>query len=165
MQEKWSHRPEGLCRLVPRADVEFLGRPLVSGKSTGFPTLSDNKHGDSAMRSIFKKAMKSQRGFTLVELLVVIGIIGALAAVVIPNVSRFAGSGDTTADSTEIQTVQAAVDLYMADTGATAVPVQAATNDMTATTPVLNPDYLRQATTRCSYAWDATGVVTQSACP
>ena len=99
------------------------------------------------------------------ELLVVIGIIGALAAVVIPNVSRFAGSGDTAANETEAQTVQAALDLYMADTGSTTVAVQLATNDVSASTPALSPSYLRQATTRCSYAWDAAGVVTQSACP
>jgi len=118
------------------------------------------------MRSLFKRSGKSQRGFTLVELLVVIGIIGALAAVVIPNVSRFAGSGDTAANSTEVQTVQAAIDLYMADTASIAVPAQViATSDMTTSTPALSPSYLRQATTRCSYAWDVAGIVTQSACP
>jgi len=117
------------------------------------------------MRSLFKRSGKSQRGFTLVELLVVIGIIGALAAVVIPNVSRFAGSGDTAANSTEVQTVQAAIDLYMADTASIAVPAQIATSDMTTSTPALSPSYLRQATTRCSYAWDTAGIVTQSACP
>ena len=117
------------------------------------------------MRNILSKPQKGQRGFTLVELLVVIGIIGALAAVVIPNVSRFAGSGDTAANQTELQTVQAAIDLYMADNSATSVPEQAATNNMVTSTPALNPNYVRQTTTRCSYAWTTAGVVTQSLCP
>jgi type IV pilus assembly protein PilA len=109
---------------------------------------------------------KKQRGFTLVELLVVIGIIGALAAVVIPNVSRFAGSGDTAANDTELQTVQAAVDLYMSENALTTITAQAvAESDMTATTPALNPSYLRQTTTKCTYTWTTAGVVTQAACP
>jgi prepilin-type N-terminal cleavage/methylation domain-containing protein len=121
----------------------------------GYPMTSTNKN------------IRKDRGFTLVELLVVIGIIAALAAVVIPNVSQFVGRGDAAANSTEAQTVQAAMDLYLADTGDIAVTVQAAaTNDMTATTPALAPTYIRTNTTKCTYTWAAvTGIVTQVACP
>ena len=112
-------------------------------------------------------AKHGQRGFTLVELLVVIGILAALAAVVVPNVGRFAGSGDQAANDTEGATVQAAMDLYMADTSSLTVAANALveTNDFVASTPALSPGYLRQNPTKCSYLWDVDGLVTQGTCP
>ena len=43
---------------------------------------------------IWKRAARSQAGFTLAELLVVVGIVVGLAASILPNVGRFTGAGE-----------------------------------------------------------------------
>ena len=61
--------------------------------------------------------MRQRNAFTLIELLIVIAILGVLAAVIIPNVGRFFGRGETEARRTEKDSVQAAMDNLMADNG------------------------------------------------
>ena len=58
---------------------------------------------------------RGERGFTLIELLIVVAILGVLAAVVIPNVSRFIGRGEEEAINTEFANIQAAVSAMMVD--------------------------------------------------
>lgn len=57
----------------------------------------------------------SEHGFTLIELLIVVAILGVLAGVVIPNVGRFIGKGETEAADTEFSNVQSAVVAMMVD--------------------------------------------------
>ncbi|MDO8490885.1 MAG: prepilin-type N-terminal cleavage/methylation domain-containing protein [Dehalococcoidia bacterium] len=78
---------------------------------------------------------RGEKGFTLIELLVVVAILGVLAAVVVPNVSRFMGSGKTEAGQTELHNVQLALTAMMADqdqSTVTAIAPALATNGMAA---------------------------------
>lgn len=71
------------------------------------------------MMGLIKRRLGScregQRGFTLIELLVVIGIIVALAAVMVPMIIQFSGKGAEAAENREWDTVQTMIDTMMAD--------------------------------------------------
>jgi general secretion pathway protein G len=57
-------------------------------------------------------------GFTLLELLVVLGILALLAAVAGPSVLGYMGKGRTVAAKTQIASISTAVELYALDMGA-----------------------------------------------
>jgi general secretion pathway protein G len=59
----------------------------------------------------------SQRGFTLVEMLVVITIIGLIMALVGPRVLNYLSDSRTKAAKIQIQSFAAALDLYYLDVG------------------------------------------------
>ena len=117
------------------------------------------------MRRFLNRIHKGQRGFTLVELLVVFALLAILSAIVIPNVSTLVGSGQTEAAAAESSIVQTAMDSMMANTGVSSVNITAATDNMSVFPGVgtaLYPNYLRTETTKGTYSCDATGLILQA---
>jgi general secretion pathway protein G len=65
----------------------------------------------------FLRRRRDDGGFTLLELLVVLAIMGLLAAIIAPQVLKYLGSSRTQTAKVQIQNVVAALELYRLDVG------------------------------------------------
>ncbi len=61
--------------------------------------------------------MRVKKGFTLVELLVVVLILGALAAIAIPRISQSAETAKINACKTNVDLINSQIELYYANKG------------------------------------------------
>ena len=127
------------------------------------------------MGNMIHRLLKKEGGFTLVEILIAVAILGIVAAVAVPTVATIKSRSETKANAGELSNVQAATDAMMGDQemdSVTAILVGAAINNMAAfpdgTTPLYGGgfgDYMRQANTKCTYYLTSGGRVSQGTCP
>jgi type IV pilus assembly protein PilA len=126
--------------------------------------------------------IRGERGFTLVELLVVLAILAILIAIVVPNLAGLTGGARGDAARTELSVVQTAMDTLMSENEAVTVnglaqgnaaEVGPNTNVTYWFVTAINPDTgeevydnttanLRLRTTsNGTYYWSTAGAVTQ----
>lgn len=65
----------------------------------------------------FLKRINNKKGFTLVELVVVIAILGTLSAIAIPKFSSTTGNANRTAVEANLRVIESAATLYEAENG------------------------------------------------
>lgn len=64
-----------------------------------------------------RESLRQEAGFTFIEIMIVVIIIGLLASIVAPQVLKRLGQAQTTAAQDQIGTLQVALDQYYLDSG------------------------------------------------
>lgn len=76
------------------------------------------------MQHLVRKVRRDDKGFTLIELVIVIVILGILAAVVVFAVSGINDRGQTAACKADVKAIDTAAESYYAQKGAAATSLQ-----------------------------------------
>ena len=68
-------------------------------------------------RKVLRILKRRRSGFTLIEIMVVVVILGLLAALVVPNIGSRVSEAQRTAASTQIRSIEDALEMYRMHNG------------------------------------------------
>ena len=66
--------------------------------------------------SVIKSFRRGEKGFTLIEIVIVVSILGIISSVIVPNVGGFLGTANLAAANNEVAAVTTASRAFYADT-------------------------------------------------
>jgi len=69
------------------------------------------------MLTFFNRRLHNRKGFTLIELIVVIAILGILIAIAVPRLGGFTDTAEKNADEATARVIEGAAAMYYADQG------------------------------------------------
>ncbi len=118
------------------------------------------------MKRFLKRIHRGDKGFTLMEMLIVVAILGILVAVAVPNLTGLIGNSEEKAAAAELSSIQSAMDAMMAkEETSTVTAVTTATSNMAGFPDATYPlsTYLRKSTTNGTYTCTSAGIVSQAA--
>jgi len=75
------------------------------------------KGGENETMKTINKILKSKKGFTLIELVVVIAVLGMIAVVAVPKIAGITKNAQTNSDAQMIAVLNEAVERYVAESG------------------------------------------------
>jgi prepilin-type N-terminal cleavage/methylation domain-containing protein len=127
------------------------------------------------LKKRFTGVTRGQGGFTLIEMIVVVGIIAVLAAVIVPNIGKFIGTGESGAQDAEQGSVETAIAAMMAEqpvsalspnTNSTQLWDALPENSLATPVPLWSGTpanrYIQDQTTNWFYCYDAQGTITNN---
>lgn len=117
-------------------------------------TLAEQHRGGEVTKDVRKAGPRDSAGFTLVEMLLVVALMGMLASVALPNLTGHTYRAREASYQTDLLTVQLAVDAYLldqrnGDDGSYPTLDGLVPPDQVLGDPGCHPDGLRSATGPC----------------